>query len=187
MQALIVYESRYGIAHATASCIAIGLLAFDEVRVLPVREATNGLVESADLVVVGGPTYVHNIGLSTTRRLGRDAAMQEGSDLMVDPDAEGPGLREWFETLGDVGNVPAAAFDTRVDETARFTGRASRGIARRLRQHHFNLVAGPESFLVDKETNLLKRERVHARDWGVSLAAKVLPGLSRKEQPAIAN
>ena len=184
MQALVVYESVYGITHATASCIATGLLAFDEVRILPVGEATHDLVASADLVVVGGPTHVHRMSSSRTRDLAREAATKEGSDLTVDPDAEGPGLREWFDALGDVGNIPAAAFDTRFDAPALFTGRASRGIARRLRQHHFNLVAGPESFLVDKQTHLVEGERQHAHNWGLSLAAKVLTGLSQDEQPA---
>lgn len=69
--------------------------------------------------------------------------------------------------------MPAAAFDTRVDASAVLTGRASKGIARELRQRGCSLVAEPERFLVAKETHLEPDEEAHARRWGATLAALV--------------
>ena len=64
-----------------------------------------------------------------------------------------------------------AAFDTRIDAPAALTGRASKGIAKRLRRCGFDLVAEPESFLVDKHNHLLEGEAERARAWGAALAS----------------
>jgi hypothetical protein len=55
------------------------------------------------------------------------------------------------------------------------TGRAGRGIARRLHRHGFDVVAGPESFFVDKENHLLDGEAERAIHWGAALAHTVCP------------
>jgi hypothetical protein len=52
----------------------------------------------------------------------------------MEPDALGPGLREWFGSLGHYP-VKAAAFDTRMHGPATLTGRASKTVARLLRAH----------------------------------------------------
>jgi hypothetical protein len=49
--------------------------------------------------------------------------------------------------------MPAAAFDTRVDLPVALTGRASKGIARKLRRHGATLISRPESFLVTKDNH----------------------------------
>ena len=99
-----------------------------------------------------------------------ETARKEGSDLEIDPDAEGPGLRDWFDAETRL-STNAAAFDTRMTGPAAFTGRASKGIAKRLRDHGCTLVAEPESFLVTKQNHLVDDEATHAREWGVKLAA----------------
>ena len=68
----------------------------------------------------------------------------------------------------------AAAFDTRIDAPAALTGRASKGIAKRLRRCGFSLVVEPESFLVDKHNRLVDGEEERARAWGAALAATTL-------------
>ena len=68
----------------------------------------------------------------------------------------------------------AAAFDTRIDGPAPLTGRP-RGIARRLRDHGFRLVVGPESFLVDKQSRLLAGENERATAWAPRWPARSLP------------
>jgi hypothetical protein len=187
MRTLIVYESMYGNTRETATEIAEALADFGEVTVVAVGAVTSELVASADFLVVGGPTHIHGLSTGRTRGLARDATMKEGSELVFDADAEGPGLREWLETLGDVANTPAAAFDTRVDAPAVFTGRASRAIARRLRQRHFRVIAKPESFLVDKETHLLAGEAHRAREWGFSLGRAIqAPPTEQDQRPAAA-
>jgi hypothetical protein len=59
---------------------------------------------------------------------------------------------------------------------AALTGRASKGVARLLRAHGFDVVAGPESFLVTKQTQLERQETARARAWGATLAAGIAPG-----------
>ena len=50
------------------------------------------------------------------------------------------------------------------------TGRASKGIAKRLVAHGAALLVEPESFLVTKHNELEPDEIEHAREWGVTLA-----------------
>ncbi len=172
MRALVVYESMYGNTHLIAEEIATGLrdAPFDvTVTVVPVRDATEALVRDAEMLVVGGPTHVHGMARPSSRKAALEAAAKPESVLTMEPGAEGPGLREWFDALPDV-DVRAAAFDTRMSGPAMFTGRASKAIAKRLRQHGATLVVNPESFLVDKHTDLMPHEAEHAREWGSHLA-----------------
>ena len=61
--------------------------------------------------------------------------------------------------------VKAAAFDTRVHGPAALTGRASKGVARLLREHGFDVAAEPESFLVTRQDRLEPQETARAREW----------------------
>lgn len=169
MRAVVVYESMFGNTHTVADRIARGMGSGVDATVVPVERATADLMADADVVVVGGPTHVHGMSTKTSRSGARDTAASD-DDLELDPDAEGPGLRDWFDGLAGA-DTPAAAFDTRVDAPAMLTGRASKGIARRLRHHGFTLVADPESFLVDKENHLVAGEDDRAETWGAALAA----------------
>jgi hypothetical protein len=106
----------------------------------------------------------------STRNAAREAAEKPGSEVTMDAEAGGQGLRDWFTVLGQVDAKPAAAFDTRMDVAAVLSGRASHGIARRLRSRGFRLVAKPQSFLVDKHNHLLDGEADRAFEWASQLA-----------------
>jgi hypothetical protein len=112
---------------------------------------------------------------AATRKAAVEGADQPASPLELEPDALGPGLREWFGSLGQCP-AKAAAFDTRMHGPAALTGRASRGVARLLRTHGFDVVAEPESFLVTKQDRLEPQESTRAREWGARLAASLTPG-----------
>jgi hypothetical protein len=170
MKAVVIYESMYGNTHLVAQAIGNGLSAIGDVVVVPVDDASTELLESADLVVVGGPTHAHGVSRASTRKAAITAAGKPDSGLQVDPDAEGPGLRDWFASLETTG-TRAAAFDTRADAPAALTGRASKGIARMLRHHGFAVIVDPESFLVTKANHLEPGEEKRAHDWGARLAA----------------
>jgi hypothetical protein len=167
MQVLVVYESMYGNTHAIAEAVGRGCSNDHEVSVVPVGEATPEGVRASDVVFVGGPTHLHGESWSMTRAGARSAAEKE--ELELDPDAEGPGLRTWFHQLGKVDGVQAAAFDTRIDANPTFTGRASKGIARKLRHHGFGLLAEPESFLVTDDNALVDGEDARAAAWARSV------------------
>jgi hypothetical protein len=168
MKAVIVYESMYGNTHHVATAIGDGLRSAADVVVVPVEGAEPELVESADLLVVGGPTHVHGMSRANTRHAAVEAAEKDESGLVLDPDAEGPGLRDWFDGLGKIG-AQAAAFDTRMHGPAALTGRASKGIEKRLRRHGASLMTGPERFIVTKDNHLEADEADRARAWGAEL------------------
>lgn len=170
MRALVVYESIYGNTHVIASNIEDGLSATHEVTLVPVTAATAELVSHADLLVVGGPTHMHRLSSASSRRMAAQAASKEGSGLTLDPDASGPGLRDWLKDMED-GRALAAAFDTRLHGVPLATGRASRGISRLLKGHGYRIFVAPESFLIGQQNTLLDGEASRARQWGAMLGA----------------
>ena len=175
MRAVVVYESMYGNTHLIADAIGDGIrdaTGIDEVVVVSVHEADAALAPGADLLVVGGPTHAHGMSRESTREDAVRQANEPDSGLTLDPDAEGPGLREWFDSLHRL-DTSAAAFDTRIDLPVALTGRASKGIARRLRKLRCHQVAEPHSFLITTETELEPDEAKHAREWGAELAASL--------------
>jgi flavodoxin-like protein len=186
MRALVVYESMYGNTHAVAVNIAAGLSTRHDVTLVPVTRATPELVAGADLLVVGGPTHMHGMSSASSRRMAADTARKQGSGLVLDPDADGPGVRGWLEGFGSQGmpgrlgrldrlggghDMLAVAFDTRLDGVPLLTGRASRGISRLLARHGYRLFAAPESFVVSKQNTLLDGEAARARAWGATIGA----------------
>ena len=174
MHAVVIYESMYGNTRLIADAIGAGLRTAFDVSVVPVSQASAAVLDGADLVVVGGPTHVHGMSRASTRKAAVQAADKPASPLTLEPDALGPGLREWFGSLGRYP-VKAAAFDTRVHGPAALTGRASKGVAHLLRAHGFDVVAEPESFLVTKQDRLEPQETDRAREWGAKLAAATVP------------
>ncbi len=177
MRAVVVYESMYGNTDQIAHAIGEGLASTGEVEVVPVEGAVPALLDGADLIVVGGPTHAHAMTRESTRKAAVDAAHKPDSDVVLDPDAEGPGLRDWFDGLGPL-TAKAAAFDTRFDMAAVITGRAGKGITRRLRHHGLDVIATPESFFVTKDNHLEPGQQAKARDWGAQLGAQVLIGVA---------
>ena len=65
---------------------------------------------------------------------------------------------------------------------AAFTGRASKQVARLLRAHGFDVVAEPESFLVNRQNRLVPHEFGRARQWGTKLALGIAPSRQASAQ-----
>jgi hypothetical protein len=170
MRSVVVYESMFGSTHAIAEAVATGLRRTGEVVIVPVEQAVHDVLAGADLVVVGGPTHAHGMSSSQTRKGAPDYVEKSHGDLTLEPGWDGMGLRDWFKEL-PATECAAAAFDTRADMSALLSGRASKGIADRLKRHGCHLVADPESFLVGKDSHLLPHELDRAAEWGASLAA----------------
>lgn len=172
MKALVVYESMYGNTRAIAEAVADGLRPDYEVEVLCTAHPTASGVTSvdADLLIVGGPTHAHGMSRPATRKSAVEAALKPDSELVVEPEAEGRGIREWLSVLARGEGKPAAAFDTRLSAPPIMTGRASAGIAKRLRRLGFSQICEPADFLVDKQNHLLADQIDHARSWGRQIA-----------------
>ena len=175
MRAIVVYESMYGNTHRVAEAVGDGLRSVAHTDVVSVHDAPPSRLAEADLVVVGGPTHTHGMSHDSTRTAAIEAVAKPDNDLTLDPDAAGDGVREWIASLGSA-HGRAAAFDTRVDMSALLAGRASKGIAKQLGHHGFDLIAEPESFLVTKETHLEPDEVARARAWGERLAGLASAG-----------
>jgi Flavodoxin len=171
MKAVIVYESVYGNTHEVAEAVAEGLREAGEVEVRSVGEAETELVEAADILVVGGPTHIHGMASKMSLKAAAEDA-QKHPEIHLEPES-GVVLKEWLKQLPRGEQTSAAAFDTRMGKPAVLTGAASKRIARLLRSHGFELVAKPESFIVESSpgTPLVAGELDRARAWGRDLAA----------------
>ena len=173
MRAVIVYESMFGNTRGIADAIGKGLEPMLEVVVVSLAEAGRERLGDADLLVVGGPTHFHGMSRPRSRKWAAGIAQKPSNDLVLDRDAEGPGVRDWLASLGH-GHTKVAAFDTRFNGLAGFTGRASKAISRKLRKHGFEVVAKPESFFVDSRHHLEPGEQARAQEWGKRLAPSVV-------------
>jgi hypothetical protein len=112
MRAVIVYESMFDNTHTIADAIGEGLEPLDNVVVVPVAEAGRERLGDADLLVVGRPTHFHGMSRPSTRKWATGSAQKPKNDLVLDPDAQGPGVRGWLRSLCD-SRTKVAAFDTR--------------------------------------------------------------------------
>jgi hypothetical protein len=168
VRAAVVYESMYGNTRTIAEALGDGLRSRFETSVVPVEMATPDLIATADVIAVGGPTHMHALSRPASRKTAVESAGRRS--LTVDASAGGPGLREWFTALGPHPDAIGLAFDTRLASPASLTGRAARGIARRLRRCSFREVRDAGSFLVDKDNTLIAGETEKAAAWGRAFA-----------------
>lgn len=169
MKALVVYESMFGNTRKIAASIADGLGSEYQVEVRPVAWLAPGDTEGIDLLVVGGPTHVHSMSRPSTRLTAADKQDAPGSTVRVEVGATESGIREWLESLSPFRCL-SAAFDTRVDGPAIVTGRASKRVDKELHRLGAIRLAEPESFLVNRQDELVVGELERARAWGETLA-----------------
>ena len=121
MRAVVIYESMFGNTHVIADHVAEGLGEEFEVTEVGVADLSAEMLAGVDLLVVGGPTHVH--GMSSKRS--REAAVEQAGrdeEVTLDPEAPGPGLKDWIGGLDEGHDRLAAAFDTRVDASPVLTG-----------------------------------------------------------------
>lgn len=170
MRAVVGYESMFGNTRQVAEAIADGLADSCDVTTVPVAGLERELAVDADLLVVGGPTHVWTMSRPNTRKAARQQVDGARGALVLEPGADGIGLREWFAATHAEPAV-AAAFTTRLDASEIFTGSAAPRIARQLRRRSWSLAVAPESFLVTKQNALLPGELDRARKWGRTVAA----------------
>jgi hypothetical protein len=52
-------------------------------------------------------------------------------------------------------------------------------VARLLREHGFDVIAEPESFLVTRQDRLEPQEAARSREWAAKLAAGIAPSLAQ--------
>ncbi len=143
MNALVLYESRFGNTEHVAEAIALVLQ-----ESVPTRLATVADVEDCSealrgigLLVVGGPTHRHGISVL---------------------------LHKALKELDEHGleGIKAATFATRMHGARIVTGSAAVRLARFLRRHGAWVVVPPASFFVEASEGPLDGcELDHARAW----------------------
>lgn len=167
MNALVVYNSKYGNTEQIARAIGTALRSHGPTDVRPITQAGE-IPPGTDLLVLGGPTQGH----------GMDEAM--ASFLAGLPPIV-------------VTDVPIAAFDTRLKWPMILSGSAARGITKQLGRLGAQVLVEPGSFLVaGGEGPLVEGELERATAWAEGLAdaavrnARVLAALEscdvRKER-----
>jgi hypothetical protein len=170
MRVIIGYESMYGSTRAVADAIANGFPLDDDVTVRPVQDLDVAAVD-ADVLVIGAPTHVHGLPSARSRTAAHDLSRAvTRPDQRLEPDAGGPGVREWLDRLPSTIDAQVAAFDTRLAIPGWISGRAGRRITRRLHDHSAQVLAPPASFIVGREGRLRPGELDRARRWGEQLA-----------------
>ena len=180
MDVVVVYESMFGMTHDVADAVAEGVattMPGANVVCLRVGDATPDRVGTPDLLIVGGPTHMRGMSSGMSRKIAvsmeekanRGQGEHQGHGL--EPDIQGPGLRNWFHDLPKEGEGHfAAAFDTRGDGGS-IVGAAARGIQHRLTHHGYRVVGEPEGFVIEGDAGQLRDgERERARTWGAEIA-----------------
>jgi len=143
MNALVLYESKFGNTEAVAEAIALVLQGSVHTRLAEVDEVddVDEALRGVSLLVVGGPTHRH--GIST---LLHDALTRLGGDALH--------------------GVKGATFDTRLHGPRIVTGSAAVRLAKILRRHGAWVVVPPASFLVQTSEGPLDGCEIdHAREW----------------------
>ena len=138
--------------------------------VVPAGHVFPEVLANADLVVAGGPTHAWGMSVPGTRITAVTNAHKPGQRTGARTRRGRPGATR----MAQLGRAPAgraAAFDTRLQAPSAFTGQASTGIVRKLRQRGCQPVGKPQSFLVTKANQLVPGEESRARAWGEQLAA----------------
>jgi hypothetical protein len=172
MKAAVVYESMFGNTRKVAQAICEGLSQSVDTSAVSVANQDAHALHEIDLLVVGAPTHAWGMSRPTTRQAAEKQAAVPERELMLEPGAVGPGLREWLADL-DLDGAKVAVFDTRIAMPVLLTGSAARSIAKALHRRGADFVSSRQSFLVTKRNELVAGQLELARNWGEELAETV--------------
>ena len=146
MTVTVVYESLFGNTRKVAEAISDGVreaFPYAHVECVAVGKASEELIRSTNLLIVGGPTHLWRMTTDSSRKRhisrAKKAQAKGEPPHELEPEAEGPGLRDWFYQLPPAKRCHTAAFDTRRGSVRR-PGGACHGIARKLEGHDYELV-----------------------------------------------
>jgi hypothetical protein len=167
MRTVVVYESFWGNTAAVARAIAEGI--GPEAAAITTDEASDDVVSSADLVVVGAPVLGFRLPTDAVR-----AGLLREYGAPTPADTSHRSMRSWLDTL-PAGHARVAAFETRF----RFSPGGSIGtITDELERAGYRPLDKGRKFLVTGKYGPLKEgELDRARQWGGELAAAVEDGV----------
>ena len=110
MAAVVIFESIYGNTREVANAVAAGL--GENTLVAAVGDADEAVLTDTELLVVGGPTHMHGLATSMSRKMAVKGA-EEDSDVELDPAARSErGVRDVLADLGEAArrlrSIPAS-------------------------------------------------------------------------------
>ncbi len=163
MQAIVVYESRWGNTAAIAKAIAAGL--GPDANVLTTDEATPAAVAGADLIVAGSPL----LGFTLPTEAMLESIKNDAKNPAAAPDASHSTMRSWLAGL-PAGSGESASFETRIWWSP---GSAAKTILKSLEKAGYRAADEPQKFIVTGRVGPLKDgELERAQLWGAALATK---------------
>ncbi|MBN2176797.1 MAG: hypothetical protein JW722_03980 [Demequinaceae bacterium] len=167
MIAVVVYESIWGTTANLARAIGHGL--GSDTRVESTFEASPGAIGDVDLLVLGAP--IHSFGLPSMAAI--EAVRIQGYGAKPSR-IEGPLMHDWLQGLLSA-DVPAAAFETRIDDLVGEGGALE--IVEALETRGYRLIAPAECFQVERlpvspgPGGWVRPEELdRAETWGAHLA-----------------
>lgn len=181
MKAVVLYESMFGNTRLIAEAIRAGLAELGEATSININVASRSDIDTADVMVIGGPTHVHGMTRASTRAEAVKWAADPEKNLTLEPEASGFGIREWLDTT----NVAPlfAAFATRADGPILLSGNAAAQIERAMKPKGIRRVVPGENFLVTKANRLQDEETTRAREWGRLIARETASLLATQSHP----
>ncbi len=175
MRALVLHESLFGNTRTIAEAVAEGLREARPDADIDSRGVDDlvDLPTDLDLLVLGAPTHFWGLTRTISRAMESQYERRLPQALIAGGDnrraAATSGMRDVVAALPQGRGRAAAAFDTCM--SGRLTGGARRELAGRLERAGYQLVAEPQTFLVQAVAGPLRHGEVdRARAWGRALA-----------------
>ncbi|MCK5042745.1 MAG: flavodoxin family protein [Candidatus Aenigmarchaeota archaeon] len=146
MNALIVYDSKFGNTEKIAEAIAEKLNSYGQAKTVLANKADPQELGDTDILIIGSPTQAWRPTIPIQ------------SFIKNIPE----------ETLN---KIHVAGFDTRFKKTRLLTGSAARIITKRLEKKGADIIIPPESFFVSgMEGPLIEGEEKRASEWAKTIA-----------------
>ncbi len=146
MDALIVYDSKFGNTEKIAKAIAEKLSSYGQAKTVLAGKADPQKISNTDILIIGSPTQAWR---------------------PTEP------VQSFIKNIPEetLKGMHIAGFDTRFKKTRLLTGSAARIITKRLEKKGADIIIPPESFFVSgMEGPLIKEEERRASDWAKTIA-----------------
>ncbi len=148
MNALVVYDSKFGNTEKIAKAIAEKLSSYGQAETVLAGKADPQELGDTDILIIGSPTQAWR---------------------PTEP------VQSFIKNIPEetLKGMHAAGFDTRFRKTRLLTGSAARVMTKRLEKKGADIIIPPESFFVSgMEGPLIEGEEKRASEWAKTIAEK---------------
>lgn len=148
MNALIIYDSKFGNTEKIAETIAEKLSSYGQAKTVLADKADPQELNDTEILIIGSPTQAWR---------------------PTEP------VQSFIKNIPEetLNRMHVAGFDTRFKKTRLLTGSAARIITKRLEKKGADIIIPPESFFVSgMEGPLIEGEKKRASEWAKTIAEK---------------